>query len=66
LAYTLASPCLSHEPKVRVVTRSNGTLAKRNLSRSLALPTITAKVVESPQMMFINPIMTTHVNRNAN
>jgi hypothetical protein len=41
-------------------------LARRNLSWSSTLPRITAGVVGSPQMVFTNPIMTTHVNRNAN
>ncbi len=45
---------------------SSGVLARRNLSWSSTLPRITAGVVGSPQMVFTNPIMTTHVNRNAN
>jgi hypothetical protein len=42
---------------------SNGILARRNLSWSLTLVVITIEVVWTPQMVFINPIMITHVNR---
>jgi hypothetical protein len=38
-----------------------GFLAKRNLKRSLGLPVVNTKVVGTPQMVFINPIRTTHV-----
>jgi hypothetical protein len=55
---------------IRFVTKlSNGlggVSIGRNLNRSLALPTIITKVVGTPQMVFTNPIMTTHVNRIAN
>jgi hypothetical protein len=40
----------------------SGVLAKRNLSQSLALPTIITLVVRTPQMVFTNSIITTHVN----
>jgi hypothetical protein len=40
-----------------------GVLARRNLSRSLALPIVTTRVVGTPQMVFINPTMITHVNK---
>jgi hypothetical protein len=40
-----------------------GILIGRNLSWSLALPIITTRVVGTPQMVFTNPIMTTHVNK---
>jgi hypothetical protein len=45
---------------------SNIILARRNLSWSLGLPAIIFGVVGTPQMVFINPIMTTHVNRTTN
>ncbi len=35
----------------------------RSLSRSLGLPLINIKVVGTPQMVFINPIMTIHVHK---
>ncbi len=41
---------------------SSGILVGRNLSRSLTLPTTTIGVVGTLQMVFTNPIMTTHVN----
>jgi hypothetical protein len=41
---------------------SNGVLTRRKLSGSLTLPTTTTGVVGTPQMMFTDPIMTTHVN----
>ncbi len=37
-------------------------LARRNLSQSLKLPTITTQVVGTPQMVFTNLIITIHVN----
>jgi len=40
-----------------------GVSARRNLSRSLALPIAITRVIGTPQMVFTNPIMTTHVNR---
>ncbi len=43
-----------------------GILARRNLSRSLTLPTIIIRVVGTLQMVFTNPIMNTHVNRTTN
>ncbi len=42
---------------------SNGILTRRNLSQSLTLPTTSTRVVSTLQMVFTNPIMTTHVNR---
>jgi hypothetical protein len=39
-----------------------GVLIGRKLSGSTTLPTITAKVVGTPLMVFTNLIMTTHVN----
>ncbi len=42
---------------------SSGVLARRKLNGSLTLPTTTTRVVGTPQMVFINLIMTTHVNR---
>jgi hypothetical protein len=43
----------------------SGVLVVRNLSQSLVLLAITTRVVGTPQMVFINPITTTHVNRIA-
>ncbi len=40
-----------------------GISAARNLNQSSALPTTTIGVVGTPQMVFTNPITTTHVNR---
>ncbi len=40
-----------------------GVLAIRNLSQSLALLETTTRVIGIFQMVFINPIMTIHVNR---
>ncbi len=40
--------------------------AGRKLNGSSTLPTITARVVGTPQMVFTNLIMTTHVNRTTN
>jgi hypothetical protein len=37
-------------------------LLGRNLSRNLALPIATTGVVGTPQMVFTNSTMTTHVN----
>ncbi len=48
---------------VKLGNGSNGILARRNLSWSLTLVVITIEVVWTPQMVFINPIMITHVNR---
>jgi len=45
---------------------SRGVLARRNLSRSLGIPIATIGVVGTPQMVFTNPIMTTHVNKIIN
>jgi hypothetical protein len=42
---------------------SNGVLAGRKLKGSLALLIATIGVVRTPQLVFTNPIMTTHVNR---
>jgi hypothetical protein len=39
---------------------------RRNLSRSLRVPIATTGIVGTPQMVFINPMMTTHVNKIAN
>jgi len=38
----------------------------RNLNRSLGLLIVTTVVVGTPKMVFINLIMTTHVNKIAN
>ncbi len=43
-----------------------GVLAVRNLSQSLALLVATTRVVAIPQVVFINLITTTHVNRIVN
>ncbi len=43
-----------------------GILARKKLSGSSALPTTTIRVVGTPQMVFTNLIMTTHVNRTTN
>jgi len=64
------------EPNIDVVKRgvligfvtklgsgSNGVSIRRNLSRSLGLPTSTIRVVGIPQMLFINPIMAIHGNK---
>ncbi len=45
---------------------SSGILTIRNLSWSSALLAVTTRVVGTPQMMFKNPRMTTHVNRIVN
>jgi hypothetical protein len=45
---------------------SSGVSTVRNLSRSLALKTNITIVVGISQMVFTNPIMTTHVNMTAN
>jgi hypothetical protein len=39
---------------------------RRKLSGSTTLPTTTTRVVGTPQMMFNNSIMITHVNRTIN
>jgi hypothetical protein len=44
----------------------DGILEGRNLSQSLALPTTNIGVVGTPQMVFTNMIVTTHVKRTAN
>jgi hypothetical protein len=67
------------EPNIDVVKRgiligfiaklgsgSNGVLVGRNLNQSLALPITTTRVVGIPQMVFINLIMTIHVNKTIN
>jgi len=64
-------------PNIYVVTRGvligsttklgnklNGISAKRNLNENTTLPIITIGVVGTPQMVFTNPIMIIHVNRN--
>jgi hypothetical protein len=43
-------------------SRSNGILAKRNLSQSSTLPIATTRIVKTLQMVFTNPIITIHVN----
>jgi len=45
---------------------SNGVLEGRNLNRSSRLPRAIIKVVGTPQMVFINSIMITHVNTITN
>jgi hypothetical protein len=45
---------------------SNGFSTGRNLNRSLRLPTISIGVVGTPQMVFTNQIMTTHVHKTTN
>jgi hypothetical protein len=35
---------------------------KRNFSKISGLPMVNTRVVGTPQMVFINPIMTTHVH----
>jgi hypothetical protein len=42
---------------------SSGVLVVRNLNRNLALPTTISRVIGTPQMVFTNPITTTHVNK---
>jgi len=44
---------------------SGGVLARRNLSRSSRIPIAITKIVRTPQMVFTNPKMTTHVNMTA-
>jgi len=51
------------ESVIKLGSRSNGVLAVRNLSQSLALPTIINGVVGTLQMVFTNLIMTIHVNK---
>jgi hypothetical protein len=41
---------------------SGGISIGRNLSQSSTLPTTTTRIIGTPQMVFTNPIMTTHVN----
>jgi len=41
---------------------SGGILARRKLSGNTTLPTSTIGVVGTPQMVFTNPILITHVN----
>jgi hypothetical protein len=43
-----------------------GISAGRKLNGSMTLPITTTGVVGTPQMVFTNPIMTTHVNRIIN
>ncbi len=47
-------------------SRSGGVSARRNLNWSLALPMTTTRVVGTPQMVFTDSIMTTHVNMTTN
>jgi hypothetical protein len=42
---------------------SDGFLTRRNLNRSSRLLASNTRVVGTPQMVFTNPIMTTHVNK---
>ncbi len=44
----------------------SGVLTIKNLSCSSELPAITTKVFSIPQMVFINSLTTTHVNRTTN
>ncbi len=53
-------------PITKLGGRSCGVSTIRNLSQSSALPTTTIRVVGILQMVFINPIRTTHVNRTTN
>jgi len=41
---------------------SCGFLTRRKLNGSTTLPTSTIRVVGTPQMVFTNPILITHVN----
>jgi hypothetical protein len=43
-----------------------GISARKKLNGSSALPTTTTRVVGTPQMVFTNPIMITHVNKTTN
>jgi len=45
---------------------SEGALMGRNLSKILGILIATIGVVGTPQMVFINPIMTTHENKTTN
>jgi hypothetical protein len=45
---------------------SSGVLAGKNLNQSLALPGVTIGVVGTPQMVFTNLIITTHMNMTTN
>jgi hypothetical protein len=38
-------------------------LARRKLNGSSTLPIATTRIIETPHMLFTNPIMITHVNR---
>jgi len=64
-------------PNIYVVTRGvligsttklgnelGGISTKKNLNQNTTLPIITIGVVGTPQMVFTNPIMIIHVNRN--
>jgi hypothetical protein len=42
---------------------SDGFSTGRSLNRSLGLPTVNIGVTRTPQMVFINPIMITHVHK---
>jgi hypothetical protein len=44
-------------------SKSGGVSARRNLSQNSTLPTTTTRVVTTLQMVFTNPITTTHVKR---
>jgi hypothetical protein len=45
---------------------SNGLSMRRNLNRNSRLPMVNTRVVGTPQMVFTNPIMTTHVHKTTN
>jgi hypothetical protein len=45
---------------------SGGVSTRKNLNGSLALPIATITIIATLQMVFTNPIMTTHVNRTTN
>ncbi len=42
---------------------SGGVSTRKKLSGSTTLPTTIIEVVATPQMVFTDPIMTTHLNR---
>jgi hypothetical protein len=52
--------------KTKMGSGSGGVLVGRKLCGSTTLPTITIRVVRTPQMVFTNPIMITHVYRTIN
>jgi hypothetical protein len=51
------------EPLINLGYGSDIFSTRRNLNRSLGLPTVNNGVTMTPQMVFTNPIMTIHVHK---